>query len=193
MNSLELYPGIQLMDTGTLGITQAVSTLVTASQEVLGEENVGFMVMPVFGTGPMAGVPILDAQGFGIAEEAENKEAAAAFLEFIHTPEQVNQIYEIAQQIPANADFDSSLITNPLQKQIYDTWVAAENVPYIPNLMPTLFWTDAMFVASQKIVGGEMDGEGAGELATEITQKWKDQNPDLVENYSTWAADLGGS
>jgi multiple sugar transport system substrate-binding protein len=190
MNSIELYPGIQLMDQGKLAIAQAVSTLVTASQEALGEENVGFMPMPVFGTGAMAGKPILDSQGWGIAEKAENRDAAAAFLEFMHTPERVNRIYEIAQQIPANTDFDSSLITNPLQKQIYDTWVAGENNPYVPNLMPTLFWTDAMFVASQKIAGRELDGEGAGELAAEITEKWKKQNPDLVENYSTWAADL---
>jgi hypothetical protein len=56
--------------------------------------------------------------------------------------------------------------------------------------MPTLFWTDAMFVASQKILGGTMTGEEAGELAAEITEKWKAQNPDLVDNYAKWAEDL---
>ena len=157
---------------------------------MLGDENVGFMPLPVFGTGKMAGIPILDSQGFGIATKAENQAGAIQLVEFMQTPERVNAIYTISQQIPANADFDSSLITNALQKEIYDKWVASENVPYIPNLMPTLFWTDAMFVASQKILGGNMNGEQAGELAVQITDKWKKQNPDLVENYGKWAEDF---
>jgi ABC-type glycerol-3-phosphate transport system substrate-binding protein len=190
INSLELYPGIQLMDTNKLAITLDVSTLLPASQEQLGEDGVGFMVLPVFGTGQMAGIPLLDAQGLGIASGAENKDAAVAFLEYVHTPERVNRLWELVQQIPANTDFDASLITNPLVRQVYDTYVASPNLPYVPNLMPTLFWTDAMFVASQKILGGTMTGEEAGELAAEITEKWKAQNPDLVDNYAKWAEDL---
>ena len=57
---------------------------------------------------------------------------------------------------------------------------------YIADLMPALFWTDAMFVGAQKILAGEMTGDEAGNLAAEVTQKWKDQNPDMVENYTTW-------
>ena len=82
------------------------------------------------------------------------------------------------------------MIDDPLTKHIYDNWVAVPSNVYIPDLMPTLFWTDAMFVASQKILGGEITGEQAGELATEITQKWKQQNPDLVEKYSQWSEEL---
>lgn len=190
MNSLELYQGIQLMDTNKLAITLDVSTLLPASQEQLGEDGVGFMVLPVFGTGKMAGIPLLDTQGLGIPSGAENKEGAVAFLEFVHTPERVNRLWELVQQIPANESFDPSLITNPLVRQVYDTWVASEHMPYPPNLMPTLFWSDAMFVASQKILGGNMTGEEAGELAQEITEKWKAQNPDLVGNYAKWAEDL---
>jgi len=190
INSLDLYQGIQLMDTNKLAITLDVSTLLPASQEQLGEDGVGFMVLPVFGTGQMAGIPLLDAQGLGIASGAENKEGAVAFLEFVHTPERVNRLWELVQQIPANTGFDPSLITNPLVKQVYDTYVASPNLPYVPNLMPTLFWSDAMFVASQKILGGNMTGEEAGELAREITEKWKAQNPDLVDNYAKWAEDL---
>jgi len=190
MNSLELYQGIQLMDTNKLAITLDVSTLLPASQEQLGEDGVGFMVLPVFGTGKMAGIPLLDAQGLGIPSGAENKEGAVEFLEFVHTPERVNRLWELVQQIPANESFDPSLITNPLVRQVYDTWVASEHMPYPPNLMPTLFWSDAMFVASQKILGGTMTGEEAGELAQEITEKWKAQNPDLVGNYAKWAEDL---
>jgi hypothetical protein len=47
-----------------------------------------------------------------------------------------------------------------------------------------------MFVNSQKIIGGEYTAAQAGENAAAVTQKWKEQNPDLVEKYAIWANDL---
>ena len=190
INSLELYQGIQLMDTNKLAITTSVSTLLPASQKALGEDGVGFMVMPVFGTGELAGKPLLDSQGFGIPKKAKHKEAAARWLEFIHSEERVNALYETVEQVPTNETFDPDSITNPLIKSFHERWIAGEHLPYVPNLMPTLFWSDAMFVASQKILNGTMTGEQAGELAVEVTEKWKKRNPDLVENYAKWSDDL---
>jgi ABC-type glycerol-3-phosphate transport system substrate-binding protein len=191
VSSLSYLQGIELLNTGKAAITQNVSPGLTANQAALGEDVVGFMIMPVFGTGAMAGIPIVDTQGFGIAADSDNQEAAAALLSFMHDPDRVNAIYAATGQIPADQSFDGSLIQNPLVKHVYDNWVAVPNNPYIPDLMPTLFWNDAMFVISQKILGGEMKGEESGDLAHEVTEKWKKQNPDMVENYSAWKADLG--
>ena len=41
------------------------------------------------------------------------------------------------------------------------------------------------------VISGEYTGEQAGQNAYDVTMKWKEQNPDLVEKYSTWAKDLG--
>ena len=82
------------------------------SQEALGDK-LGFMMLPTFGTGAMAGIPILDTQGFGIAANSDNKEAAAALLAHMHTPERVNAIYTASGQIPANQDFDPSRDRQP--------------------------------------------------------------------------------
>jgi len=35
-----------------------------------------------------------------------------------------------------------------------------------------------------------MSGEEAGDLAARVAQEWRDFNPDLVENYQAWAAEL---
>lgn len=191
VNSLAYLQGIELLNTGKAAITQNVSPGLTANQAALGQDVVGFMIMPVFGTGAMAGIPIVDTQGFGIAAKAKNPEAAAALLAFMHEPDRVNAVYAATGQIPADQSFDGSAIDNPLVKHVYDNWVAVPNNVYIPDLMPTLFWTDAMFVASQKILGGNMTGEEAGDLAHEVSDKWKKQNPDLVDKYGAWRADLG--
>jgi raffinose/stachyose/melibiose transport system substrate-binding protein len=190
IGSVELYQGIQLYDTGKAAMCFNTTPAIPNSQKQLGAEKVGYMVMPTFGTGSMAGIPITDTQGFGIPSKAADKANAAAFLEFMHSDERVNAMWELSTQIPANKTFDASAIEDPLLKTIDEKWVAGDTNVYIADLMPTLFWTDAMFVNSQKILNGESTGEQAGEVAAEVTAKWKKQNPDLLENYEKWGADL---
>ena len=180
VNSLELYQGIQLFDTGKAAMCINTTPAIPNSQQQLGVEKVGLMVMPVFGKGKMAGIPITDTQGFGIPAKAADP----------HSPDRVQAMWTISKQIPANTTFDSSVVDDPLSKLIAEKWVKADHNVYIADLMPTLFWTDAMFVASQKILAGELTGEASGDLAQEVTEKWKSQNPDMVENYTKWGKDL---
>ncbi len=94
MNSIDLYPGIDLFSTGKGAMTQIVGPLVPNAQEQLGAENVGVMTFPVFGSGAMAGRPIFDTQGLGISAQSANKEVAADFLTFLHSDERVNAIWD---------------------------------------------------------------------------------------------------
>ena len=190
INSLELYQGIQLYDTGKAAMSLNTTPAIPNSQKQLGKQKVGYMVMPTFGDGDMAGKPITDTQGFGIPSKAEDKENAAAFLEFMHSDERVQAMWKLSTQIPANTTFDGDVIKDPLLKTIHEDWVAGETNVYIADLMPTLFWTDAMFFNSQKILGGKFTGKQAGERAAEVTEKWKKQNPDMLENYRKWSEDL---
>jgi hypothetical protein len=48
-----------------------------------------------------------------------------------------------------------------------------------------------MFVASQRILAGEIGGEQAGDLASAVTEAWRAANPDTVNNYVRWSHDLG--
>lgn len=191
MNSIDLYPGIDLFSTGKGAMTQIVGPLVPGAVTQLGEGNVGVMTFPVFGTGKMAGMPIFDSQGIGISSQSQNKEVAADFLTFLHSEERVNAIWDQVKQFPTDKSWDGSVVTDPTLLAIWQRWINGDNVPYISNLMPTLFWTDAMFVNSQKIVSGEYTGEQAGDNANTVAQKWREQNPDLLANYTTWAEDLG--
>ncbi len=102
-------------------------------------------------------------------------------------------MWEQVHCLPTDSSFDvEANVTDPLLKQIWKGWVGGpDTVPYISNLMPVLFWTDAMFVNSQKIISGEWTGEQAGQNAYDVTKKWVEQNPDMKEKYSIWAKDLG--
>ncbi len=190
MNSIDLYPGIDLFGVGKSAMTQIVGPLIPAQQKALGEQQVGAMVFPVFGKGKMAGKPIADAQGLGISSQSKNKDVAADFLKFLHSEERVNAIWDQVKQFPTDSTWDGSVVTDPTLKDVWQNWMHGENVPYISNLMPTLFWTDAMFVNSQKIISGEFTGEQAGENARDVAEKWREQNPDFVKKYTIWANDL---
>ncbi len=189
VTSLDLYRGIQLYNTGKASMTLNNSAALPDSQKKLGK-NAGFMKLPTFGNGKMAPFPIVDTQGFGIPSKAKDPETAAKFIDFMHSPERLKAMWTTSKQIPADARFNSAAIDNPLIKQTYNQFIKAKHNVYIADLMPGLFWTDAMFKISQKILGGSMKGEASGDEAYKVTQKWKKQNPDQVKHYTTWGTDL---
>jgi len=191
MNSIDLYPGMDYFGAGKGAMTAIVIPTLGKQAGMLGAEKVGLMVFPAGGKGKMNNKPIRDLQGLGISSQSQHKEIAAKFLEFLHTPERVQAIWTDSKALPTDASWDGSAIEDPLFRGAWKTWVAnPDAVPYISNLMPVMFWTDAMFVNSQKIVAGEYNGEQAGENAQAVATKWREQNPDLLEHYQIWAEDL---
>jgi hypothetical protein len=189
MLSVDLFTAINRVLTGELAATQSVGALVPAHIDQIGD-RVGVMIAPIYGDGALAGKPIVDSQGWGIPSAGQHKDLAAELLIYMQTPERLNAFWEMHHWFPANRTWDASVIDNPVLKQLWDNWVAADNTVYVPNLMPTLFWTDAMFVSAQSIIGGSMTGEEAGAQNQEIAEQWRSLNPDLVENYQTYAASL---
>lgn len=189
MASLELYPGIDLIVAGKLAMGESIGTRLPADSKATGG-RIGCMVMPVYGKGKMAGKPIFDVQGLGISANAKDPAAAAAFLEYLHSPERLQAFWTITGWIPSDTNFDADLIQDPAVRSLWDIWGLGENIPYIANLVPGQFYEQALIPTAQQIVQGKMTGEEAGELASRVVTEWRDFNPDLVENYRKWGQDL---
>jgi len=190
--SIDLYPGIDNFGTGKGAITEAVVSHAPKMQSMLGAEKVGAMVFPYGGKGKMAGKPMVDTQGIGIASGSKSKEAAAELLKFMGTSEVMTSLFNEVKVFPTYTTWDGDKeIQDPTLKFIWQNWVKnPAGIPYISNLMPTLFWTDAMFVNSQNIISGKFTGEQAGQNAYDVTQKWVQQNPDLAEKYKAWTKEM---
>jgi raffinose/stachyose/melibiose transport system substrate-binding protein len=129
-------------------------------------------------------------KGSGFQRTPANPTAAARLLEFMHTKDRLQAYWTLSNQFPTDEAFDSSVVDEPFIRSVAERWFVGKNVLTIEDLMPNKFWTDAMFVASQKIVAGEATGEQAGELAHDVTEAWKAANPDTVNNYAIWGNDL---
>ena len=189
MGSLELYPGIDLIVAGKLAMGESIGTRLPADSKATGG-RIGCMVMPVYGKGRMAGQPIFDVQGLGISRDSEHPEAAAAFLEYLHTPERLQAFWDATGWIPSNVNFDARVIEDEAVRSMWERWGMAANIPYVANLTPGQFYEQALIPSAQQIVQGRISGEEAGELAARVVREWRDFNPDLVESYQQWAADL---
>lgn len=190
-NSLELYQGIDgIFNQGEAAFCQVVGSLVPNAQKQLGADVVDIMSLPTFGVGKYADLPVVDAQGVGIAADSKHKDAAAEFITFMHSEERLQALWDDVNIMPADDRWDgNTVIEDPTLKKMWG-WFKGENSPYFSNIIPTLFWTDAMFVAGQKIIAGEMTGSEAGDLASEVAKRWRDQNPDMLDNYEKWASSL---
>jgi multiple sugar transport system substrate-binding protein len=193
MSSLELYPGIDLVVAGKIAMGQSVGARVPDDSKKT-KGRIGCMVMPVYGKGKLAGRPILDSQGLGISKDAKDPKAAAAFLEYLQSPERLKVFWEKTHWIPATTKFDTSVIEDPVVKSMWKNWGQGDNViPYLSNLVPGQFYDQAMVPAAQQVIQGKLTGEQAGELAAKITKEWRDFNPDMVEHYKKWAKDLSAA
>jgi raffinose/stachyose/melibiose transport system substrate-binding protein len=191
MSSTELYPGIDLIVAGKVAAGLSVGARVPADSKAT-NGRIGTMVMPVYGKGKLAGQPIFDSQGLGIPTKAKDPKAAAAFLEYLQSPEQLKALHEKTGWIPANTSFDVSVIKDPTVRDMWQRWGLSPNIPYLSNLVPGQFYEQALLPTAQQVVEGKITGEQAGDLAYNVAKEWRDFNPDIVENYKKWAADLGG-
>lgn len=189
MSSLELYPGIDLVVAGKLAIGQSIGTRLPADSKATGGK-IGFMTMPLFGKGKLAGVPVVDVQGLGISTNAEDPQAAAAFLEFLNSPERLKAFWDATGWLPSNTTFDASVIADPSVRGLWENWGLKPNISNVTNLVPGQFYERAAIPTGQQIVQGSMSGEEAGELASNTAKEWREFNPDMVENYRKWALDL---
>jgi raffinose/stachyose/melibiose transport system substrate-binding protein len=191
MSSTELYPGIDLIVAGKVAAGPSIGSRMPADSKAT-NGRIAATVMPVYGKGKLAGQPIMDSQGLGLPTNTANPEAAAAFLEYLQTPERLQALHAKTGWIPANTSFDVSVIEEEPVRAMWRSWTEAGNVPYLANLVPGQFYEQALLPAAQQVVQGEITGEQAGELAAKVAKEWRDFNPDIVENYRKWAADLAG-
>jgi raffinose/stachyose/melibiose transport system substrate-binding protein len=193
ITDIGMYDALKMFERGEAAFCMSITASLPHAQSQLGADSVGFMVMPVFGQGKMAGQPIIDKQGFGIPTRAADPATAARFMEFMHSKERLQAMWTLSHQIPADEAFDTSIVDDPLMRSVVERWVTGTPVLTVEDLMPVEFWTDAMFVASQQIVAGSMTGRQAGDLAHRVTESWRaSASPETVNNYAIWGNSLEG-
>jgi ABC-type glycerol-3-phosphate transport system substrate-binding protein len=189
--SIDLYPGIDLFGGGKSAMTWLVVPLLKAQQEALGADKVGLFVWPASGQGKLNNLPVKDTNGWSISSQSPNKALAAEFIKMTQTPERMTALWNSCKALPTPKSWDGgNVITDPWWKAVWEKWIHSRSTEYVPDVMPYLFWSDANMANTNKILTGEFTPEQCGDNAYAVVQKWREQNPDLLEKYTIWAASV---
>ena len=189
ISSTELYPGIDLIVAGKVATGLSIGSRMPADSKASGG-RIGAFVMPSWSATKLAGNPILDAQGLGIPAGAKDPEAAVRFPEYLPSPERLQALHAKTSWIPANTNFDASVLCGASVKAMGQAGTENGDVPYLADLVPGQWYEQALLPAGQKVVAGEMRGEEAGDLAASVAEEWRNFNPDIVDTCKALAADL---
>ena len=151
-----------------------------------GWDSMAVMMVPKWATGKMASEYITTAQGWGITSWSKYPQQDADFLMYMHSPDRLAAWWADTGVLPADNRFDTSLITQPIQKQIFqwDSTVAGAN---LENFIPNQLDNDANMTGVQLLFSGDKTPAQLAQLSEDTITKWRTQNPDEVTNFTTWA------
>jgi ABC-type glycerol-3-phosphate transport system substrate-binding protein len=158
--------------------------------EEMGADKVGLMYFPSISGEPVDWIQVAPITLF-VTSWSGSPSYAAEYLKFLHTPAGFDLALSVGggKIVPADDRFDTSQIENPtnrmLAEQIHGgfrqgTWFADSVLPYAI--------LDGALPAGQKLVAGEITPAEAAQLTQDAAQRWRDENPEALENYKKWAA-----
>ena len=187
INSLDYQQGMDRFVQGEAAMIFGNDTFLAGWADSMGSwDDIGLMMVPKYGSGAMADQYVATAQGLGITSWSEHKQEAANFLMFMHTPDRLQSWFEYTGVIPADDRLDSSVITQPQLQQVYE-WDKAQSGPNLENFIPSMLDEQAAFAGAQLLFAGDKTPEELAQMTQEVIEKWRDQNPDAVENFKIWS------
>ena len=185
INSVDYQQGQDLFVQGKSAMIFGNDTFLAGWAKDLGWDKMGVMMVPKYGSGKLADTYVATAQGWGITSWSKHQKEAADVLAFMHTPDRLNAWFKATGVLPADNRLDTSVIDQPVLKQIYD-WDTKLGGPNLENFIPSMMDEQANFAGTQLLFAGEKTPEDLAKLTEDVLTKWREQNPDAVKNFETW-------
>ena len=185
--SLDLDQGVRLFQQGKGAMTFTTDGMLATAIKDLGGDKVGVMRPPKWGTGTLAdaGNATQSISHFVTSWSAHPNEAAA-FLQFMHTPERLTAWYNATGVIPADDRFDASLVTVP-QLQAMAKFETTGPQVWLENWIPPQIDGEADLPAGQMIFSGSGTPADAADLWERVAQTWRSAHPDELANWQKLA------
>ena len=186
VNSLKLDQGHAIFSRGESAMSLGTDGIVGQWQKDLGAEKVGVMKMPRFADGALSqGFNATQSISHFICKWSKNKEEAAAFLRFMHTPERIKRWYELTGVGVADRRFDASVIKDPVLKQMYE-WETTGPQVWLENYNPVQVDSEANIPAGQTIFSRSGSPEEASQLWVQVARRWQSQQPEQYKDWQNW-------
>ena len=183
--SLDQYQGLDMFVQGKSAMVLGNDTFIGNWIQKMGTEKIGVMLVPSYADGKLADDYVVTAQALAISSWSKHPQEAADFLMFMHTQERLNAWFTATGVLPADDRLDTSVITQPQIKQLYqwDTTVAGPN---LENFVPILVDQEGWWAGVQFLFSGAKTPEELAAFVEETAQKYREQNPDAMKNWALW-------
>jgi len=186
--SLDLNQGWQLFPQGKAAMAWTTDGNALAWEKTLGAAKIGVGHTPVWGHGKLAHTyDTTQSSDAFITSWAKNKEAAAAFLVWLHTPANLLSWYKATGVFPADTRFSPSNIKDPIAKQLFKLDTTGPAV-WPENFLPPQVDGNADLPAGEMITSGSGTPKQAVDLWLRVIKQWKQQHPDEYAKYAKWAS-----
>lgn len=154
-------------------------------QEALGDD-LGLFTPPARGKGGLAGKITFNSHPLFIPSFAANKELAAKLLSFLHTQKNLNGMYSTSGFFPADDRFDSSVITKPTDKQLFEFTNKQSSLSY-QNYWPSQMDRENLFIAVQALFAGERTPTQAAGDVQQRLDAWRKASQADLKNFKDWS------
>jgi hypothetical protein len=187
VSSLDLTQGWQLFPQKKAAMSFTTDGNALTWGKALGAQNVGVAAPPVWGKGKLANTyDTTQSSSEFITSWSKNKAAAAAFLAWLHRPENMKALYAETGAFPADKRFSSSEIKDPLAKQLYSLDTTKESI-WLENYLPPEVDSKADIAAGQMILSGSGSPDDAVALWDRVVKQWRLQQANEFSQYKAWA------
>jgi len=187
VTSIDLTQGWQTFAQGKGAMTWTTDGNVATWIKAGMGSKLGVQTVPKVGTGTLASFyTTTQSISAFITSWSTHKAAAAAFLVWIHQPENLTSWYAATKAFPADKRFSSSLITDPTMKQLF----ALDTLPnqlWAENYAPPQVDSQGLQPAAQSILSGSSTPAQAAAAVQRTIDQWRTQQPADLKNYKTWA------
>lgn len=187
INSLELWESYQrYFATGKAGMTFGSFTGMHPVVEEMGDKAGVMLQMPKFGNGDLANrTTFIKNANYGISSWSPNKEEAADFLLFLHTPERLNAFYEDTGLLPLDDRFDESLIKEDYEKMAWEQTMFEGATPWLEDWAPAMVGSEAYWAGGQNLFAGS-SVEEVIQNSADVLEKWREEQPEQVDHFREW-------
>jgi multiple sugar transport system substrate-binding protein len=186
--SLPIEQGWQLFAQQKAAMTWSTDGNVASWEKIVGADKLGVQPTPRWGTGKLANYyDATQSSDAFITSWSNHKRAAAAFLAWLHQPQNLQSWYETTGAFPADRRFPVSRIKDPVAKQLYELDTRPNQI-WPENYFPPQVDSNGIRPAGQMILAGSGTPAQAAALWERTIKQWKTQQPAQYQKYQQWAA-----
>ena len=186
--SLNLNQGWELFPQKKAAMSFTTDGNVLTWEKAIGVDNIGVAMPPVWGSGKLNNTyDVTQSSDEFITSWSKNKAADAAFLTWLHTPENLTSLFTATGAFPADKRFDTSVIKDPLAKEMFHLDTSNPSI-WLENYLPPEVDNNADIPAGQVITSKSGGPDQAVAIWNRVIKQWRLQQIPEYLQFKKWAA-----